>query len=54
MVEDQSLARSANEFGTVDEFVAVEASEITRLQQPPIRGKLAIVESKGLPRRISG
>jgi hypothetical protein len=46
-----SIGRLLN---TVDEFVAVKASKINRLQQRSIISGFRIAESKGLPRRSSG
>jgi len=40
--------------GTVDEFVAVKASEITRVQQFYPVGSFALIESKGLASRTRG
>jgi hypothetical protein len=39
-------------FGTVDEFVAVKASDINRVQQPSTTHHFCVIESKGLPRRV--
>ena len=47
-------ASIGRQFDPVDQFVAVKASNINRLQQRSISSGFRIAESKGLPRRVSG
>jgi hypothetical protein len=42
------------DFGTVDEFVALKASEINGVQQTSTSDDFSVAESKGVPSRIFG